>query len=153
MTLGDIFSEGESIKAVGRPVEFHLVRNGRQYKCRAELYPVGEQARHEANRAALKYLRSLPAYRKQEDGTEPPIPILELRHEETYKFLQAALRDADDANRQFVGADDYGGFRGSITAEQVGWLNREYERLMTEQYPEILGEQQRKEIEDEAAGK
>lgn len=153
MTLGDIFSEGDSIQTVGRSVEFSIRKNGRKFRVKAELHPVSEKDRHEANRAALKFLRTQPQFKKRDDGSEPYIPEGELASEEAYKTIQAALRVPGNPDQAFIDADSYVDFRAGITIDQVRWLNKEYGELIKDEYPEVVSEQQRKEIDEEAEGK
>lgn len=153
MTLGDILSDGESVPTIGRPVEFSIRKNGRKYRAKAELHPVSEKERHEANRAALKFLRTQPQFKKREDGSEPYIPESELSAEEAYKIIQAALRVPGCADQAFIDTDSYTDFRAGITIDQIRWLNKEYSELIKDEYPEIVSEQQRKEIDEEATGK
>jgi hypothetical protein len=158
MKLGEILSQEDNARPlVGHDVEFWIKKgNTQRFRVKAKMYPLGEADRQQAKRDAVKYLRTLPDYKETErDGSTylPPIPEMVRLEEEEYKRLCLILHDADDPTSKFVLNADYATFRAGVTIEQVNWLGREYDRYISEEYPELLSEKQRKELEDEARSK
>lgn len=154
MNLGEILSSQESGKAlVGRLVTFQVVRKRIRHSVTAMFFPVGEAERQQTKRDAVKFLRTLPDYQKDEDGTLPVIPADVLSEERQYKFLAAALHNPDNPDAKFILNKDYATFREGVVVDQINWLGREYDRYIRDEYPEVLTEKDRKDLEDEATEK
>lgn len=155
MQLGSILTGSPGEPCATREVEFHIMRktaSGRQrHRVKAVFLPVSEADRLAARRDAVAYLRSTPEY-AEKDGIPPPIPQSVVDQEAVYKFFCYALHDVDSAVTKFVGAHDYFLFRDGIIGEQVGWLNKAYERYIEDEYPEI-GAPDMVDLEDQAAKK
>jgi len=158
MKLGEILSqEDQGRPLVGHEVEFWIKKgNERRFRVKAKMYPLGEADRQQARRDAVKFLRTLPDYKETErDGAPylPPIPEMVRYEEEEYKRLCLILHDVDDPSAKFVLNADYSAFRSGVTVEQVNWLGREYDKYIASEYPELLSEKQRGELESEALSK
>lgn len=157
MTLGDILESGEGVAIVGRPVEFWVAQKAKRFLVKGLLHPVSEAARQEAKRTALAWLRQQPEYKKRKDETgvsyDPEIPLLVVREEAQYRFLQQALRNPDDPTVLLIPNSHFAEFRDGVVVEQVNWLDREYNQLIRDEYPEIATEEQREDLEQQAAGK
>lgn len=155
MQLGQILSSSPGEACATKPVELHVMQmtagGRRRHRVRAVLLPVSEADRAAAKRDAQSYLRTLPAY-AEKDGIAPPIPPAVLEQEAVYKFLCAALHDADDPLCKLVGAQDYHNFRSGLVLEQVLWLKGVYDRFIDEEYPEI-GAPDLKDLEEQAKKK
>ncbi len=155
MQLGNILSSSPGEPCVGKEVEFHILRQtaqGRQrYRVKAILLPVSEADRQAARRDAVSYLRTLTEYAEKE-GYVPPIPPAVVENETLIKFLCCALHDADNPIAKFVDSQSYGRFRDGITVEQLVWLNRTYDKYISDEYPEI-GAPDMAQLEEQALGK
>lgn len=159
MQLGSILDGDGGEPTVGRTVEFRILKTtakGKQrYRVKAKLYPVSEADRQQSEREALTYLRTAPGspYRPKEDAPPAEIPEKVLREERAYRFLIYALFTPEDSRVRLVGAEDYEAFRQGLIYEQVTWLNGEYADMIAQEYPEILPEDQKRKLVEQAAGK
>lgn len=159
MQLGSILDSDGDEPTMGRPVEFRILKTTakgkRRYRVKAILYPVSEADRQQSQREALTYLRTAPGspYRQKEDQPLPEIPESVLREERSYRFLATALHTTEDSRVKLVGAEDYETFRQGVVLEQVLWLNREYDDMIAQEYPEVLTKEQREQLVRQAAGK
>lgn len=156
MQLGSILTASPGEPCATCEVEFYLMRRtgtGRQrHRVKAVLLPVSEADRAQAKRDAVSYLRTLPQY-SDRDGMLPPIPSDVVEQEALYKFLCAALHDADDPVVKFVGSADYSLFRDGVVMEQVIWLDGVYKKFIADEYPEIGAAAALPDLEEQAAKK
>ena len=158
MKLGEILSQEDNARPlVGHDVEFWIKKgNAQRFRVKAKMYPLGEADRQQAKRDALKYLRTLPDYKETEqDGMKylPPIPEDVRAAEVEYKRICAILRDVDDPSTPFVLNQDYPVFRAGVIAEQIDRLAGEYDQYIKDEYPELMSDEQRRQIESEAQSK
>ncbi len=146
MQLGNILA-GASQPIIYRSVKFRVLVSGpglQQKSATAEavLCFVDEEARHEADRQALLYLRGKYA--------EQPIPPEELEDEQYYRFLSAALRDKDNPVAAFCPVEDLCKLRSALIAKQISWLLKEYRRFVQDEYPELASPEQQQALVDQA---
>lgn len=140
MQLGNILSTATD-PVVCKPVKFRVLgadSTGKPVSAQAEavLTFVSEAARLEADALAGQ---SLPP-----GGT--------LGQEKTYWFLMAALRNKANPAQQFCPNAEIDKFRAALIGEQVIWLKGQYDRFVSDEYPELASAEQQDELLGQALG-
>lgn len=149
MQLGNILA-GATQPVVCKPVAFHVLGvgvDGKQVKVKAEaVFRFVDEAEREDLR------RKSRAYLEDKDYKGQSVPADAAREEYLRYFLMSALRDKDDPARAFCPEGEYSRFRAALIREQVLWLHSAYDQFVSDEYPELLTEEQQKDLSKQAAG-
>lgn len=148
MQLGNILTTA-STAVVVKPVTFKVLGRDPEGKlvqatASAVFALVDEGAEAEADRAAYAYLRD----QKDSLGTQEDVD-----HTKRLWFLMAALRDVEDPSRQFCPNAEFAKLRTALVKAQVDWLMDQYAAYLSDEYPEIPSDEQRRALIEAAAGK
>lgn len=151
-SLGNILARAAGTPLTGRPVKFHLLvqtKTGEleQHEVDAVLYPVHEEARLDAISEARDFLRDSVPKEKQAAELDLRITV-----ESNLRFIAKALRDPEDARRQFVLAQEMHLLRRGLVHDQMTWLQQEYTELLKSEYPEVFTQKDFDKTKEEAKG-
>ena len=173
MNLGSILAQSEAIPIIEWPVEFHFMKPGQKERIRIQafLFPVSEADRARSRIEALQFLKTSPSspfykiFQKEEEDTKNrrgfskdafEIPEEEMNVEKQYKFISYALYVKDEAGnigRLVKNESDYVIFREGLVVRVLGYIYQRYNELIDQEYPEILGPEDIKSLEEEALKK
>lgn len=140
-TLGNLLARKGGSPMTGRTARLTLAipdqKTGRPLvgdeQTEVLLLPVSEARKARAFRAAEAYVAEQQkiAAEASEPGSAPS-----LQDERVLRFLCEAMRDAQDARRYFVAADEIDTLREILVAEQLRYLLVEYDTLIRDEYDE-----------------
>jgi hypothetical protein len=172
MNLGAILAQSPGIPIIDWPVEFHFTKPGtkEQVLISAFLLPVSEAERARSRNEALHFLKTnaaSPFYRvfqeeKEAEGQrrgykEPfEIPKADFNLEQEYKFMSYALytKDENGSLSKLIKNDaDYTLFREGIVLSVLEYLYVRHNALIEQEYPEILPQKTKQELEEDALKK
>lgn len=144
MDLGNLLKREGGVALTGRRVKFHMLSRTKdgallEHQVEAVLLPVSEEGRLDALQEAREHCAST---KRPED----------FYVESDLRVLAKALRDPDDHRKQFVLNADLHLLRAGLVQRSLHWLVSQYDKLLKEQYPETVSQDEFDKATDAAKG-